>query len=49
MIIHMTLSDVISIVLGGLAFIYIIGLIIIANICNHRLRKEKKHGKDIQK
>ena len=49
MIIHMTLSDVISIVLGGLAFLYVIGCIIIAKICNYRSRKEKKHGKDIQK
>lgn len=49
MIIHMTLRDVIAIVLGGLAFLYLIVLIIIVKICNHRTRKGKKHGKDIQK
>lgn len=49
MIIHTSLSDIISLVLGALVFLYFMGCLIIAKVINYRSRKEKKHGKDIQK
>lgn len=42
MIIHTSLVELISLILGAIAFLYVIGCIIIAKVIDYRTRKEKK-------